>query len=123
MNNYAMAQNSADIVSRKLYALDMLAHANHVNTRSYANHKAFGTFYEFVSDFKDRVIEYMMGKGKLVSVKVAVVETGDDLVNEATMFADMFYEYASSCDDEAMENMAAEFTEAVGKLKYMLMLK
>ena len=118
-----MAQNSADIVSRKLYALDMLAHANHVNTRSYAAHKAFGTFYEFVNGFKDRVIEYMMGKGKLVSVKVAVVETGEDLVGEATMFADMFYEYASSCEDEAMENMAAEFTEAVGKLKYMLMLK
>lgn len=112
-----------DIVARKLYALDVLAHANHVNTRSYAAHKAFGNFYEFTSEFKDRIIEHMMGKGKLVSVKVAMIEVGDDVVAEADAMAAMVLDYARMCNDEAMINMAAEFAEAVGDLKYMLMLK
>jgi Family of unknown function (DUF5856) len=112
-----------DVVARKLYALDVLAHANHVNTRSYAAHKAFGNFYEFTSEFKDRIIEHMMGKGKLVSVKVAMIEVGDDVVAEADAMAAMVLDYARMCNDEAMINMAAEFAEAVGDLKYMLMLK
>ncbi len=112
-----------DIVARKLYALDVLAHANHVNTRSYAAHKAFGGFYEFVGSFKDRLIEHMMGKGKLVSVKVAMIEVGDDVVAEADAMAAMVLDYARMCNDEAMINMAAEFAEAVVDLKYMLMLK
>lgn len=116
-------EKNGDVIARKLYALDALAHANHVNTRSYAAHKAFGTFYDFVSEFKDRIIEYMMGEGKLVSVKVAVLETGEDLVAEAEMVSKMLYDYAYMCDDDALENMAADFEEGLAKLKYMLMLK
>lgn len=112
-----------DIVARKLYALDVLAHANHVNTRSYAAHKAFGKFYEFVGEFKDRMIEYMMGESKIATVKVAMIEVADDLVTEADAVSKMIYDYANMCMDEAIKNMAAEFEEAVAELKYMLMLK
>lgn len=112
-----------DVVARKLYALDVLAHANHVNTRSYAAHKAFGKFYEFTSEFKDRIIEYMMGESKIASVKVAMLEVGDDLVQEADAVSKMIYDYSNMCMDEALKNMAAEFEEAVAELKYMLMLK
>lgn len=112
-----------DIVARKLYALDVLAHANHVNTRSYAAHKAFGKFYEFVGEFKDRMIEHMMGKGKIAAVKVSMIEVADDVVTEADAVGMMVLDYARMCNDEAMINMAADFMEAVGKLKYMLMLK
>ena len=112
-----------DIVARKLYALDVLAHANHVNTRSYSAHQAFGVFYEFVGDFKDRLIEYMMGEGKIVAVKVAMIEVCDDLVTEADAVSRMIYDYSNMCADEAITNMAADFEEAVAKLKYMLMLK
>jgi hypothetical protein len=125
MEMYSMMPKgiTPDVVARKLYALDVLAHANHVNSRSYAAHKAFGKFYDFVSDFKDRIIEHMMGKGKLVAVKVAMIEVGDDVVMEADAMAAMVLDYARMCNDEAMINMAAEFAEAVGDLKYMLMLK
>jgi hypothetical protein len=125
MEMYSMMPKGVtpDVVARKLYALDVLAHANHVNTRSYAAHKAFGKFYEFTSEFKDRIIEHMMGKGKLVSVKVAMIEVGDDVVAEADAMAAMVLDYARMCNDEALINMAAEFAEAVGDLKYMLMLK
>lgn len=112
-----------DVVARKLYALDVLAHANHVNTRSYSAHQAFGVFYEFVGDFKDRIIEYMMGEGKIVAVKVAMIEVSDDLVTEAESVSASLYEYSRMCGDEAITNMAADFEEAVAKLKYMLMLK
>lgn len=119
----AKGEKNGDVLVRKLYALDVLAHASHVNTRSYAAHKAFGNFYEFTSEFKDRIIEYIMGEGKLVTVKVAVLEVCEDVVAEAEVVSKMLYDYAYSCDDDALENMAADFEEAVAKLKYMLMLK
>jgi hypothetical protein len=125
MEMYSMMPKGVtpDVVARKLYALDVLAHANHVNTRSYAAHKAFGKFYEFTSEFKDRIIEYMMGESKIASVKVAMLEVGDDLVQEADAVSKMIYDYSNMCMDEALKNMAAEFEEAVAELKYMLMLK
>ena len=119
----AKGDKNVDVIARKLYALDALAHANHVNTRSFSAHKAFGKFYEFTSEFKDRIIEYLMGQGKLISVKVAVLEIGEDVVAEAEALNKMIYDYSYMCDDDTLENMSADFQEAIAKLKYMLMLK
>lgn len=113
----------ADVIVRKLYALDVLAHTNHVNTRSYAAHNAFGGFYDYVGDFKDKFIEYLMGESKIATVKTAVIEVADDIVGEADAVSKMLYDYGHSCNDEAIVNMAADFEENVSKLKYMLMLK
>lgn len=111
------------ILIRKFYGLADAAHINHVNTRSYPAHVALGEFYASVIEVKDKMIEYLMGQGKLASVKASVLEIKDDVVPEADVVAKAFCEYAESLKDEAMINLAGEFQESVGKLKYLLMLK
>jgi DNA-binding ferritin-like protein len=99
------------------------AHLAHLNTRSFAQHKALGNFYEFAVEFKDRLIEYMIGMGYVGNIQLNSVEANEDPVSEAQDALEAIEEFAEEADDSTLENMAADFQEALGKLKYMLMLK
>lgn len=99
------------------------AHLAHLNTRSFAQHKALGNFYEFAVEFKDRLIEYMIGMGYVGNIQLNSVEANEDPVSEAQDALEAIEEFAEESDDSTLENMAADFQEALGKLKYMLMLK
>lgn len=104
------------------YCLSISTHVAHINTRSYAQHKALGDFYDKVNDFKDRLAEYMTGMGYIASVELEEIEV-EDVISEAEEACYMLESFASSMADEALINMAGEFKEAKGKLKYLLMLK
>ena len=99
------------------------AHLAHLNTRSFAQHKALGNFYEFAVEFKDRLIKYMIGMGYVGNIQLNSVEANEDPVSEAQDALDELKEFYDETDDSTLENMAADFQEALGKLKYMLMLK
>ena len=113
-----------DVIVRKMYALGVMAKAEHVNaatkSMSYAQHKAFGGFYEFLDEFTDRVAEHCIGMGYLVRVDVSMLECSGDVVSSANMVAKSLYDTAEAIEDEALCNMCGEFYEAIGKLKYML---
>lgn len=99
------------------------AHLAHLNTRSFAQHKALGNFYEFAVEFKDRMIEYMIGMGYVGTIQLNSIEANEDPVSEAQDALDALMEFYEEAEDSTLENMAADFQEALGKLKYMLMLK
>lgn len=111
------------ILIRKLYALSVIAHVEHVNTKSFAAHEALGEFYSSVNSFKDRLAEYLIGQGKISKVEAALLETGGDVVTEADSVSREFVLVAKQMNDEALINMSGEFQESVGKLKFLLMLK
>jgi len=112
-----------DVLIRKFYSVADLAHISHVNTRSFAAHEATGEFYGKINEVKDRLIEFLMGEGKLLKVNANILEIGEDISKEATLLSEMFCEWAEACDEEALVNLAGEFEESVGKLKFLLMLK
>lgn len=112
-----------EVLIRKLYALSVIAHVAHVNTRSFSAHEALGDFYAGVNGFKDRLIEYLVGEGKLIKVEAAMLECGGDVSVEAASTAKMFCDTAKQMGDEALINMSGEFEESVGKLKFLLLLK
>jgi hypothetical protein len=99
------------------------AHLAHLNTRSFAQHKALGNFYEFAVEFKDRLIEYMIGMGYVGNIQLSSIEANEDPVSEAEDALEAIKALYEETDDSTIENMAADFQEALGKLKYMLMLK
>lgn len=99
------------------------AHLAHLNTRSFAQHEAFGNFYSFAAVFKDRMIEYMIGMGYVGTIQLNSIEANEDPVSEAQDALDALMEFYEEAEDSTLENMAADFQEALGKLKYMLMLK
>lgn len=99
------------------------AHLAHLNTRSFSAHEALGDFYSFAAGFKDRLIEYMIGQGYVGQIVANSIDANSDVIEEAQSAFDALYEFAEESDDCTLENMAADFKEAIGKLKYMLMLK
>lgn len=99
------------------------AHVQHLNTRSFAQHEAFGNFYEFTNGFKDRLIEYLMGMGYVNLISLNMIDANEDTITEASDAHELLVELYETTDDSTLENMAADFQEALGKLKYMLMLK
>lgn len=105
------------------YELEIVSHLAHVNTRSFSEHKALGEFYDSVGDFKDRLVEYLMGEGKLTKLTIAVLDPAGSTVALADSLATKFCDFAENAEDEALSNMAGEFEESVAHLKYMLMLK
>jgi len=52
---------AAEFVGKLFLARDV-AHSVHLNTRSYAKHKALKTFYEDIVDLADEFAEAYMGK-------------------------------------------------------------
>lgn len=117
-----MEVKTIDILIRKFYALSVGAHVAHVNTKSFAAHEALGEFYGKVNDTKDRLIEYHIGERRIVKVSASIIEVGENVEMEASALAEMFCNYAKGIADEAMINLSGEFEEAVGKLKFLLML-
>lgn len=120
-------EKELDVLVRKFYALEVLAHVSHENvaltTKSYAQHVALGDFYDKVGDFKDRLVEYLIGEGRIQKVNVGVLEVGADVLSEAKSLAMMFCNLAEEMEDEALCNLAGEFEESVGKLSYLFMFK
>lgn len=111
-----------DQLIRKFYSVSVLAHVEHINTKSFAQHEALGDFYSKVNSMKDRVIEYMIGSGYMQKVTVPILEIGAGISSQASALAEMFCQCSEDMDDDALENMAGEFEEAVGKLKFLLRL-
>lgn len=120
-------EKELDVLVRKFYALEVLAHVTHENvaltTKSYAQHVALGEFYDKVGDIKDRLVEYLIGEGRIQKVSVPMLEIGTDILVEAKMTAMMFCNMAEEMEDEALCNIAGEFEESVGKLSYLFLFK
>lgn len=110
------------LIIRRIFALSVMAKASHINASSigsYAKHKAFGDFYEFVDELADRVSEHSIGMMYIPSVELSMLECTGDTIQNAMMVYKELYDFAEGIEDEALCNMCAEFHEAIGKLKYM----
>ena len=118
----APSNEAANELVQCFYCLSVSAHVAHVNTRSFAQHEALGDFYSKVIDFKDRLVEYMTGMGYINQVELEEIEA-EDVMEEAEDCCYKLEEFAASNNDEALINMAGEFREAKGKLKFLFMLK
>jgi hypothetical protein len=99
------------------------AHVAHINTRSFAQHKALDMYYNFVFEFKDRLVEYMVGKGYVGQISLNPIESNEDVVSEGEEACELLRDFAKANSDDTLINMAADFQETTNKLKYLLMLK
>lgn len=117
------AKSTQQTLIEGFYELEIVSHLAHVNTRSFSEHSAFGDFYDKVGDFKDRLVEYLMGEGKLAKLSITVLDPAGQTVSLADSLVAKFCDFAKNLEDDALLNMAGEFEETVAHLKYMLMLK
>lgn len=114
------------IASKLTYFHEQL-HLLHWQTTSYAEHQALGGLYDYVHDFKDGVIEKLMGymgtRPKAHTMPpLNNTASSAMVVEELDVFAKALYEWAGSnmyCD---VENMAQELSGQAAKTKYLLTL-
>lgn len=119
-----------ETIQGKLFYLHDTAHKFHLDTRSFAEHKALDFAYTEVGGFKDSISELLMGYtgGKRIGrIKIDEIpayshEACVKLANEIKDFGYELYEWAGNkkyCD---VENKAQELSGVGAKLIYLLTL-
>ena len=114
------------IASKLTYFHEQL-HLLHWQTTSYAQHKALGKLYEYVHDFKDGVIEKLMGymNKRPTSVKMEQLSpsaTSSSVVSELISFSSSLKSYAESNGFHDISNLADALSGEAAKTRYLLTL-
>jgi hypothetical protein len=101
----------------------------HWGTRSYAEHQALGGLYDAVFDFKDEIIEKIMGYsgtrakiGNPGQLKEYSPGVSDQVVAELLSFAKQLQNYGASNNMPDIENVAQALSGKAATTKYLLTL-
>jgi DNA-binding ferritin-like protein len=115
-----------ETIAGKLTYFHEQLHLTHWQTTSYAEHKALGKLYEYVQDFKDDVIEKLMGyTGKRPApykIEPLINCTGNECVSNLLSFASSLKSYAESNSYHDIANLADALSGEAAKTKYLLTL-
>lgn len=115
-----------ETIAGKLTYFHEQLHLLHWQTTSYAQHKALGKLYEYVQDFKDDVVEKLMGyTGKRpATFKIdPLTATDSTAVVVALMdFATNLKKYGEANSFHDISNLADSLSGEAAKTKYLLTL-
>ena len=113
-------------IAAKLTYFHEQLHLLHWQTTSYAQHKALGKLYEYVQDFKDGLIEKIMGyTGKRpTAYKIEPLTncTGNQCVSDILSFASSLKYYGERNGFHDVCNLADSLSGEAAKTKYLLTL-
>ena len=109
------------IVFSKLFEARDFAHKAHLETKSYAQHKALNSFYDDILDLTDSLVESYFGKYGIQKINVAEVKSADVI----TYFEDFvnFIEQAHASQpkkDTWVQNQLDEIIQTTFSLLYKL---
>lgn len=115
-----------ETIAGKLTYFHEQLHLLHWQTKSYAEHQALGGLYDYVHDFKDGVIEKLMGyTGKRPGVyKIEPLSNADSnsVVTALMDFSSNLKRYAESNSYHDIANLADALSGEAAKTKYLLTL-
>ena len=115
-----------ETIAGKLTYFHEQLHLLHWQTKSYAEHHALGGLYDYVHDFKDGVIEKLMGyTGKRPGVyKIEALSGADSnsVVTALMDFSSNLKRYAESNSYHDIANLADALSGEAAKTKYLLTL-
>jgi hypothetical protein len=119
-----------EAIKGKLFSFQNSAHSLHLDTRSYAEHKALKKLYEGIDGLKDSILEALMGyqngkrigKSKLDEFPTYSQEAVNDLVKEGMKFSQELYMWSDDkkyCD---ISNKAQDLSGIFATTQYLLTL-
>lgn len=125
-----MAHLTPEIIKGKLFSFHDIAHSLHLDTRSYAEHKALSKLYEGLDDFADDVCEKIMGyqngkrigKAKLDELPAYSQEAVTALVKEGLSFAKELEDWAEEKNYCDITNIAQSLSGLFAQTQYLLTL-
>lgn len=117
-------------IKSKLFSLEFKAHSLHLDTKSFAEHKALGKAYEGIHDLKDEILEKIMGyqngkrigKSKVEDSPEYSHEAVNAFVKEGMDFSYELYEWAGGKKYSDIENIAQSLSGLFAQTKYLLTL-
>lgn len=118
---------SLESVASKLTYFHEQLHLLHWTTQSYAEHMALGGLYDYVHDFKDGVIEKLMGytgrrPASLTMAPLSSSMSASMVVADLISFAHDLKVWAGSNNYDDVENLAQSLSGEAAKVKYLLTL-
>ncbi len=129
MLSSASGEMSPDSIATKLSYFELQLHNLHWGTKSYAEHQALGGLYDAVFDFKDDIIEKIMGYsgtrakiGNVGQLKDYSAGAATQVVGELITFAKQLQNYGASNNMPDIENVAQALSGTAAKTKYLLTL-
>ena len=115
-----------ETIAGKLTYFHEQLHLLHWQTTSYATHQALGGLYDYVHDFKDGVVEKLMGYlGKRPGVfKIDPLSNASsmDVVKDLGMFASDLKAYGEANRFHDICNLADALSGEAAKTKFLLTL-
>jgi len=115
-----------ETIAGKLTHFHEQLHLTHWQTKSYAEHQALGGLYDYVQDFKDGVIEKLMGyTGKRPApykIEPLINCTGNECVSNLLSFASSLKSYAEANSFHDISNLADALSGEAAKTKYLITL-
>lgn len=126
-NISATSEMTLEGIAGKLTYFHEQLHLLHWQTQSYAEHQALGGLYDYVHDFKDGVIEKLMGyMGKRPKAfKIEPCSDGvsaDAVVSSLLSFSSSLKSFAESNGYHDISNLADALSGEAAKARYLLTL-
>ena len=113
------------IASRLTYFQEQI-HLLHWQTNMYSEHKALGGLYEYIQDFKDELIEKLMGytgkKPAVYKLEPLSTSTSNVVIDELLSFAKSLKEYGEMNCYQDICNLSDSLSGEASKVKYLLTL-
>ncbi len=115
-----------ETIASKLTYFQEQVHLLHWQTNSYAEHKALGSLYEYIQEFKDELIEKLMGytgkKPVVYKLESLSTSTSSVVVDELLSFAKSLKEYGEMNCYQDICNLSDSLSGEAAKVKYLLTL-
>ena len=114
-------------IASKLTFFQEQIHLMHWQTGSFAEHKVLGKLYEFIQDFRDEVVEKMMGyTGKRIkSLKIEPIDTKSgpmNAVEDILKFSKDLQAFGDSSKFGDISNLAQSLSGTAAQTIYRLTL-
>lgn len=115
-----------ETIAAKLTHFHEQLHLLHWQTTSYAEHQALGGLYDYVHDFKDGVVEKLMGylgkRPQVYKIEPLSAATPMAVVENLCMFASDLKAYGEANKFHDISNLADSLSGEAAKTKYLLTL-
>ena len=115
-----------ETIAGKLTYFHEQLHLLHWQTKSYAEHQALGGLYDYVHDFKDGVIEKIMGytskRPGVYKIEALSGADSNSVVTALMDFSSNLKRYAESNSYHDIANLADALSGEAAKTKYLLTL-
>jgi hypothetical protein len=125
MLNSGTGEFSIETVAAKLLYFQEQLHLIHWRTSNNAEHRALGDLYEFIQNFRDEVVEELMGyTGRKVSAfKIDPISDTlghDEIVDNLITYAHSLMTWARANQYCDVENLSQSLSGKAARTKYLL---